>query len=186
MFIALKYKQSNIIEYVLYMWHIEELIRSFNFDMDEIKEHVIAPFNLNEAANDELTRWYKGLITQMSEERIRETGHLQELHEIMAEIQYLHQSLMTIYQDKDYQAIVAAAVPSIDALKSKSDGRPRTDIEVAMNGLFGVLVLKLKKRQVSEETQEAVKAISAMMASLAKYYNQMKAGTLSFPKVMEN
>lgn len=71
-------------------------------------------------------------------------------------------------------------------MKEKSDGRPRTEIEIAMNGLFGVLVLKLKKKQISESTQEAIAAISTMMASLAKYYKRMKEGTLSFPKVMEN
>lgn len=186
MFIALKYKETNIVEYVLYMWHIEELIRSFNFEIEEIKENVIAGFNLNAEASAEMTRWYEGLIRKMTEEGIRNEGHLDELKEVMAEIQYLHHSLMTVYQDKEYQQLVAEAMPSIDALKSKSDGRPRTDIEVAMNGLFGVLVLKLKKKQVSESTQEAIKSISAMMACLARHYRRMKEGTLSFPKVMEN
>jgi hypothetical protein len=186
MYIALKYKQTNIIEYVLYMWHIEELIRSFNFEIEEIKGRLIDGFNLEDGPRQELIRWYEGLISQMTEEGIRDSGHLQELHEIMAEIQYLHHSLMTIYQDKAYQDQVAKAIPSIDILKEKSDGRPRTEIEIAMNGLFGVLVLKLKKKQISESTQEAIAAISTMMASLAKYYKRMKEGTLSFPKVMEN
>lgn len=186
MYIALKYKESNIVEYILYMWHIEELIRSFNFDIEEIKENVISKFKLNDEAEAEMVRWYSGLIGKMREEGIQESGHLSELTEVMTEIQYLHHSLMTVYQEKSYQTLVAEAMPSIDALKSKSDGRHRTDIEIAMNGLFGVLVLKLKKRQVSEETQEAVKAISVMMATLAKHYNSMKQGTLSFPKVMEN
>lgn len=186
MYIALKYKQSNIVEYVLYMWHIEELIRSFNFEIEAIKNGLIDGFGLEEGPRNELIRWYEGLIHQMSEEGIRDSGHLQELHEIMAEIQYLHHSLMTIYQDKAYQNQVAQAIPSIDILKEKSDGRPRTEIEIAMNGLFGVLVLKLRKKQISESTQEAIASISAMMASLAKYYKRMKEGSLSFPKVMEN
>lgn len=186
MYIAKKYKSSNIIEYVLYMWHIEELIRSFNFEIEEIEKNVIDAFGLQGEAREEMVNWYKGLISQMSQEGIRDRGHLSELNEIMTEIQYLHQSLLTVYQDKEYQKLVADAGPSIEALKSKSDGRPRTDIETAMNGLFGVLVLKLKKRQVSESTQEAIKSISVMMAALAKLYQRMKEGTLSFPKVMEN
>ncbi len=186
MYIAFKYKESNIVEYVLYMWHIEELIRSFNFEIDEIKENVISKFNLEPEADEEMLRWYKGLIDKMTEEGIRDAGHLSELSEVMSEVQYLHHSLMTVYQEKSYQDIVAEAMPSIDALKSKSDGRQRTDIEIAMNGLFGVLLLKLKKRQVSEESEQAVKAISVMMATLAKHYNSMKQGTLSFPKAMKN
>ena len=186
MFIALKYKETNIVEYVLYMWHIEELIRSFNHDIEKIKVHIIDSFNLNSIAKDEMVRWYEGLVGQMKQEGIRESGHLEELKEVMAEIQYLHHSLMTVYQDKEYQQLVAEAMPSIDTLKSKSDGRPRTDIEVAMNGLFGVLVLKLRQKQVSDSTQEAIRSISLMMACLARHYKRMKAGTLSFPKVMEN
>ncbi|GAB5539683.1 MAG: hypothetical protein Salg2KO_17860 [Salibacteraceae bacterium] len=186
MFIALKYKETNIVEYILYMWHIEELIRSFNFDMEEIKANVLVKFNLNEAAESEMERWYLGLIQKMTEEGVRDTGHLSELNELMTEIQYLHHSLLTVYQDKDYQELMAKASSSIEELKSKSDGRKRTDIEVAMNGLFGVLVLKLKKRQVSQETQDAIKSISTLMATLARHYKSMKEGTLSFPKVMEN
>jgi hypothetical protein len=186
MFIALKYKETNIVEYVLYMWHVEELLRSFNFELEEIKAHVIESFNLSDDAKVQLTRWYEGLIQDMSDQRIRDRGHLEELNEIISEIQYLHHSLLTVYQDKQYQQLVADAMPSIEALKSKSDGRNRTDIEVALNGLFGVLVLKLKNKQVSESTQDAVKAISLMMACLARHYKSMKEGTLSFPRVMEN
>lgn len=186
MYIALKYKESNIVEYVLYMWHIEELIRSLNFDMAEIEKSVIGSFNLKEEGKVELRRWYEGLVRRMTEEGIRERGHLEELNEIMAEVHYLHHSLLTLYQDKEYQKLVAEAMPGIETLRQKSDGRTRTDVEVAMNGLFGVLVLKLKKRQVSEATQEAVKNISKMMACLARLYNRMKQGNLNLPKVMEN
>jgi len=186
MYIALKYKESNIVEYVLYMWHIEELIRSFNFNIEDIKENVIDSFKLNPEAESEMVRWYEGLIDQMATEGIRDQGHLAELGEVMSEIQYLHHSMLTVYQDKEYKALINDATPGLDALKSKSDGRPRTDIEVAMNGLFGVLLLKLKKRQVSDTTQEAIQSISKMMACLARHYKSMKEGTLSFPKVMEN
>jgi len=186
MFIALKYKESNIVEYVLYMWHIEEVIRSFNLDLDEIKANVIDAFNLNDEARGKMVDWYRDLITRMKEERLQTQGHLEELNEIMAEIHYLHHSLLTLYQDHEYQKLVAEAQPGIDILKQKSDGRHRTDVEIAMNGLFGVLVLKLRKKQVSEATLAAVQSISRMMAHLARQYNKMKRGTLSLPKVMEN
>lgn len=186
MFIALKYKESNIVEYVLYMWHIEEVVRSFNLDMEEIRVNVIDAFNLNEEARSKLTDWYKDIVTRMKEEGITERGHLWELNELMTEIHYLHHSLLTLYQDTEYQKLAAEAKAGIDTLKQKSDGRQRTDVEIAMNGLFGVLVLKLRKRQVSEATLAAVQSISRMMAHLARQYNKMKQGKLSLPRVMEN
>lgn len=186
MFIARKYKETNIVEYVLYMWHIEELIRSMNFDMATIEEKVLSAFQLNNEALAEVRAWYAGLIREMREQGIVEKGHLEELNEIMMELTYLHQSLLTVYQDKAYQQLVKEAHPNIEELKRKAFTKNRFEIETAMNGLFGVLVLKLKQRQVSEATQEAVKTISKMMAHLAKQYHKMKMGTLSLPKVMGN
>lgn len=186
MFIAQKYRKSNIVEYVLYMWHIEELIRSMNFDMTAIEQGIISSFPMNDDAKEQIRSWYSGLIKDMQDERIVDKGHLAELTELVAELTFLHQSLLTVYQDKAYQKLVAEAQPNLDALKLKTQGEARGEIEAALNGLFGVLVLKLKKREVSEATQDAVKSISSMMAHLAKQYNSMKEGTLTLPRVMEN
>ena len=186
MYIARKYKESNIVEYVLYMWHIEELMRSFNLDIDAIEKGVIVGFNMDEAASSEMRAWYEDLLKQMRQQGIKERGHLEELNELMTELIYLHQSLLTVYQDKTYQALLAEAYQSLEELKSKSMGGPRSEVETAMNGLFGVLVLKLNKRQVSEATQEAIKSISQMMAHLSRQYHRMKEGNLSLPKVMGN
>ncbi len=186
MFIAQKYRETNIVEYVLYMWHIEELIRSLNFDVKLVETQIIASFELNDEAKQQVRDWYAGLINQMKQQGIQEKGHLAELRELMVELTYLHQSLLTLYQDKKYQRLVGSAQPNIEALKKKSMGQQQNDIETAMNGLFGVLVLKLKKRDVSEATQEAMKTISAMMAHLAKQYHNMKEGKLNLPKVMGN
>lgn len=186
MFIAQKYKESNIVEYVLYMWHIEELIRSLNFDMELIDAQVISAFGLNEASKEQVRNWYRQLIKEMKQQGIQDKGHMAELNELMVELTYLHQSLLTLYQDKQYQHLVASAQSNIEALKKKSLGKPSNEIETAMNGLFGVLVLKLKKKEVSEATQSAMKTISSMMAHLAKQYHNMKAGKLSLPKVMGN
>lgn len=186
MFIARKYRQNNVVEYVLYMWHIEELIRSLNFDLSEIEANVIAPFGLNETAGAKLRNWYADLIDRMTEERLRETGHLEELREMMAELHYLHHSLLTLYQDSHYIELAHKAMPAIEDLRARSNSKFVTDIDLAMNGLFGVLVLKLKKRQVSPATQEAVSQISQMMGHLAVQFKKMKAGELTLPKILEN
>ncbi|MBT3648819.1 MAG: DUF4924 family protein [Flavobacteriales bacterium] len=186
MYIARKYRKSNIVEYVLYMWHIEELIRSMNLDMKLIEDGIIRSFPMNGKAKGELRTWYETLVKTMQGERIKQKGHLSELTELVTELTFLHQSLLTVYQDKAYQKLVAEAQPNLDALKLKTQGEARSEVEAALNGLFGVLVLKLKKREVSEATQDAVQSISKMMAHLAKQYNAMKEGSLALPRVMEN
>ncbi len=186
MYIAQKYRESNIVEYILYMWHIEEVVRSMNLEIHRIEAEIISQFSLGDEAHEQMKAWYADIIDRMNSERIRETGHLEELRELMNEIHYLHHSLITLYQDKDYKQLLADAKPNLDILKAKSNDTEKSEVELAMNGLFGVLVLKLRKQQVSEATQDAVKSISKMMGHLAKQYNKMKLGQLALPKVMEN
>lgn len=181
MYISRKLKQTNIVEYVLYMWHIEELIRSLNFDLNEIEHKVVVDFNLDNKRNKEMMAWYQGLIDLMGEQRIKEKGHMEELNEIMTELTFLHTSLLTVYKDKDYEQLVAAAQDDIEALRAKSGNSKKHDIELAMNAMFGVLVLKLKRKKVSEATQQAVLSMTKMMGHLGKQYHRMKAGTLEAP-----
>jgi len=43
MFIAQKLKQSNIAEYLIYMWQIEDLIRAAECDIDKLKVKLYQP-----------------------------------------------------------------------------------------------------------------------------------------------
>ena len=48
MFIAQEKKKSNIIEYILYMWQIENIISACQFNIDIIKSTVILQMGLTE------------------------------------------------------------------------------------------------------------------------------------------
>jgi predicted metalloenzyme YecM len=42
MLIAKDKLKNNIVEYILYMWRIEDLLRAMNFDMEAIKSNLIS------------------------------------------------------------------------------------------------------------------------------------------------
>ena len=42
MIIAQKKRKENIVEYMLYMWQVENLIRANNLDMDKIEQTIIS------------------------------------------------------------------------------------------------------------------------------------------------
>ena len=44
--------------------------------------------------------------------------------------------------------------------------------------MYGVLMLKLQKKEISEETQKAIKVISDLLGILADYYIKDKKGEL--------
>ena len=42
MIIAQKKRKENIVEYMLYMWQVEKIIRAKNLDMDKIEKTIIS------------------------------------------------------------------------------------------------------------------------------------------------
>ena len=48
MIIASQKKKANIAEYLLYMWQIEDIIRAYGLDIDQIQKHIIDSYDLPE------------------------------------------------------------------------------------------------------------------------------------------
>ena len=73
MYIAAKLKEDNIAEYVLYMWHTEDIIRAYDCDVDRIAREYVPRFGLDKAHSDALVAWYADLCRMMRSEGT-ETG----------------------------------------------------------------------------------------------------------------
>ena len=53
MIIASQKKKENIAEYLLYMWQIEDIIRAYGLDIDQIQKHIInSPRNKKRACGN--------------------------------------------------------------------------------------------------------------------------------------
>ena len=63
MLISQQKRKENIAEYLLYMWQIEDLIRSFDCNIDAIEQKVISQFPAEQQADER--QWFEGLITMM-------------------------------------------------------------------------------------------------------------------------
>ena len=89
--IAQKLKEKNIAEYLIYMWQEEDLIRANHCEMEEMEANVIARYP--EDQRPAMREWYGNLITMMSEEGVREKGHLQINKNIIINLTELHNLL---------------------------------------------------------------------------------------------
>ena len=49
-----------------------------------------------------------------------------------------------------------------------------SDVELALNGLYGNLLLRLQKKELNPETARAMETFSQMIAYLAARYKQME------------
>ena len=77
MIIARQKRKENIVEYLLYMWQVEDLIRANHFRMEEIEKNVIARYNQTENVKAEIRQWYEELLEMMRSEGVMEKGHIQ-------------------------------------------------------------------------------------------------------------
>ena len=170
MIIAREKKKNNIVEYILYMWQIEDMIRASNFDLDVIDKNIIQEFDQPQEVKEEMQEWYRDLIRRMEAEGIKEKGHLQFLQHIVQELDQLHEQLIHNTDELEYIQAYNQAKQSINDLKSKSQGTATGDIEAALQGLYGILMLKLKDKTLNPATQDAQAVISNMMALLNEKY----------------
>lgn len=174
--IAQQKLQENIAEYILYMYQIEDVIRGFQLDIDRIMNEFVRPQLPDESFLPAYRRWYEGLIYDMKSERITESGHRMELQEILVELSYLHNSLLTVVNDERYKTIYDAALPFIDDLKEKSNLKDKNQIEICFHGLYMKLLLRLQNKEISAETEEAFDSMRVILAYLSRAYHQMKNG----------
>ena len=77
MFISRNLKQSNVAEYLLYMWQVEDLLRANELDLERVKDTVVSRYELSEEQRAELLQWYADLIDMMRREGVVKGGHLQ-------------------------------------------------------------------------------------------------------------
>ena len=180
MFIAQQKLQENIAEYILYMYQIEDVIRSFNFDLERIMEEYVSAQLPDESFHAQYRTWYRGLIMQMQSQKIEKSGHLYLIQEVLIELSYLHNTLLNMANDVRYKELYEAAIPHIEAFKEKSNLKDKNHIEIVFHALYMKLLLRLQKKEISAETEESFDSMRILAAYLSRAYHQMKAGTLNF------
>lgn len=174
MFIAQQKKKENIAEYVLYMFQVEDLIRAYDLNLDLIMEKYILPQLPDQSFAGQYREWYQGLIRNMIFQRIEKQGHLSEIIDVFVELSYLHNSLIGVTKDQKYITLFETALPFIDEFKEKSNLKDKNEIEIAFNALYMKLLLRLQKKEISAESEEAFDNMRILLAYLSKAYHQMK------------
>ncbi|HYX07179.1 MAG TPA: DUF4924 family protein [Bacteroidales bacterium] len=170
MLIAQEKKKNNIAEYVLYMWQIEDLIRANNFDLDSIQRNIINGFQETREMKEEIRAWYAGLIQMMRKEGIMQDGHLAFVNDVVEQLNKLHEKLKENPEEQKYREVYGWAKPNIEIFRNKITNTGANDIEVCFNALYGLLLLRLKKETVTEETTSAMTTFSNLLALLASKY----------------
>ncbi len=174
-------KRENIAEYLLYMWQIEDLIRAYSLDIDQIQKNIIDAYkDLDDDKRRELRDWYESLIDMMRREGVEKSGHLQLNKNVLIDLRSLHNRLMKDPKFAQYAAEFYNTLPYIVEIRAKAGENKKDEIESCFDALYGILMLRLQGKEISEETQEASKQISRWLAMLASYYKKDYNNELEF------
>jgi hypothetical protein len=114
----------------------------------------------------------------MQREGVTEKGHLQMNRNLITWLTDLHLQLIRSPKFPYYNAAYYKALPFIVELRARGAHRDEPEIEISLEALYGILLLRLQKKEVSPATAKAQEAISAWLGMLADYYKQDKQGTL--------
>ena len=172
MIIAQSKRKSNIVEYILYMYQIEDIIRSLNFNIELIDQMIVQKYDQEEHVKQQIKAWYLSFTKQMQNEEKQRNGHLDAQLELIKELSKVHEEVMNTIQDKEYIKAYEKARPFLKELVLKSGGeRMSNEVEVAIHGLYGLLVLRLKKQEITNETEKAFKSVSNFLGHLAVYFH---------------
>lgn len=179
MFISQKLRKENIAEYLLYMWQIEDIIRAYDCYLPAIRRDYISKFDLSDDDRDDLTDWYSNIIRMMTEEGCREAGHIQINRVVMQTLNELHQQLLASPKFPFYNAEYYKVLPFIVELRTRGD-KEIGEIETCFNALYGVMMLRLRKQEITQDTLVAVKEITTFVGMLSDYYKKDKEEGLEF------
>ncbi len=180
MFVAQELRKTNIAEYLLYMWQVEDTIRAFDCSISRIRREYIDRFEYNDDQKEEETDWFGNLIRMMNSEDCRKQGHLQINKVVMQQLQELHTQLLSSTKFPFYNAEYYKVLPYIVELRNRGADKNENEIETCFNSLYGVMMLRLQKKEITPNTQAAVKEISVFVGMLSDYYKKDKEEGLKF------
>lgn len=166
-------KRENIAEYLLYMWQIEDIIRAYGLDIDKIQQNLIDQYrDIDDSQRKQIREWYESLIDMMRREGKEKSGHLQLNINTLDDLTRLHRRLLNDPKYASYAAQYYNTLPLIVELRAKAGDNKKDELETCFDALYGMLMLRLQKKEVSEETAAATRQISKFLALLASYYKK--------------
>ncbi len=180
MFIAQELRKKNIAEYLLYMWQVEDTIRAFGCSLQRIKQEYVSRFDYSDEQKEEELDWFGNLIRMMNQEGCREQGHLQINKVTMQMLTELHSQLLASPKFPFYNTAYYKVLPFIVELRNHGANKEENEIETCFNALYGVMMLRLRKTEITPNTAHAVKEISTFIGMLSDYYKKDKEEGLKF------
>lgn len=178
MLIARELRKTNIAEYILYMWQIEDLLRAFSFNNELIKKQLVDRFNTDDKLSSEILTWYTNLSLMMEKEHVLEKGHLQVFTNLVNDLYEFHIKMIETRKDMDYVYLYERNRQAIIELVQKSN--TVNEIEACFLALYGLMILKIKNSEISDQTRITAEQLARLVGHLSVRYLQYENDDFEF------
>ncbi len=183
--IARGLRHTNIAEYVLYIWQLEDLFRGLQFSPEAIYSQFVAP--RTELSPDEqraLLSWYVELCELLEKEGKREIGHLEHTLHIIGDLNNLHLQLLKFPVGARYRLLWSTFEEVLPDLRSVAgEGNSDiSDIELCFRALYGSMLYRLKGGDGRGAVEDTLAFVSPLIAELVKLYHDVEHGAIDLFK----
>ena len=144
MLIAREKRKSNVAEYILYMWQVEDMLRAMQMDIELVNRNVVSQFGGDDATRKEISDWYDNLIEMMRKEEVTKSGHVQVVKNMVNELTELHFHLLHNVQDMKYGHVMLR-------LQKKEINSQTTMAMETFSRMLAYLALRYKEVEENEE-----------------------------------
>lgn len=175
MLIAREKRRTNVAEYILYMWQVEDMLRALGLDIEQVDRYMVSQFQVDDKTRVEIRDWYDNLIAMMKLEKVEKDGHVQVVKNMVNELVELHYHLLNQAADAKYRQLFFAAANNLLEYRRKANlPEEISDVELTLHALYGQLMLRLQKKEMHPQTVEAMASFSRLLGYLAAKYRQME------------
>lgn len=173
--VAEKKKSQNIPEYIIYMYQMEDLLRAYHFNLDDVRLYVISHYPVSESEKEETAVWFADLAFEMKISNVENTGHLPQTQKLADRLASIHWSLLKT--DKVYFDLYQNAKPHLIRLVLEAgENAPKHEIQIALNAIYGQLLARLRSREVPADILEATDTFGDILSYLNwAYFNSEEA-----------
>lgn len=180
MIIAQQLRTTNRAEYLLYLWQVEDILRAYDCDIDRLRTEYLSRFTLDDDVRRQTEQWYADLCEMMRSEGCVAGGHLQRSRIVLQELDELHRRLLASPKFPYYREMYYKVLPYIVELRAKGVQQDTDELQTCFDALYGVMMLRLQHKEVSEATATAVKDISTFLGQLSDYYLKDEQSPIDF------
>ena len=145
------------------------------FISQDLRKNNIAEYLLYMWQVENIIRAFDCSLTRIRKEYIARFDYTDEQKEELTDWYGQASTKFPFYNAEYYRVL-----PYIVELRNRGANKDENEIETCFNSLYGVMMLRLQKKEISTNTEHAIKEITTFLGMLSDYYKKDKEEGLKF------